>query len=279
MYHGLIVFLKQALRVSGGFWIQIKYPDILFDILTFNYTGMIESKILKTIIFIFASICLIYVALKIAKKKKEDSNIKVCIWALIVYFGVILASLIISIKTDIFTTRYTIPMIGLLIFAISYIFSLEDKKWITIIFASCIIILFGINAYKFYLENYDESNQKITQVINNNIQEDDIFIYREIGAGSIIAIKYPENKQYYYNAYHWTVEDAYKAYEPQMETIEDLSILDNIKGRIIVVDDGSTALYDELKEKQNIEVVKEPEKINSSYKNLNFTISILNKIN
>lgn len=64
-----------------------------------------------------------------------------------------------------------------------------------------------------------------------------------------------------------------------METIEDLSILDNIKGRIIVIDDGSTALYDELKEKQNIEVVKEPEKINSSYKNLNFTISILNKTN
>lgn len=64
-----------------------------------------------------------------------------------------------------------------------------------------------------------------------------------------------------------------------METIEDLSILDNIKGRIIVIDDGSTALYDELKEKQNIEIIKEPEKINLSYKNLNFTISILNKIN
>lgn len=64
-----------------------------------------------------------------------------------------------------------------------------------------------------------------------------------------------------------------------METIEDLSILNNIKGRIIVIDDGSTALYDELKEKQNIEIIKEPEKINSSYKNLNFTISILNKTN
>ena len=64
-----------------------------------------------------------------------------------------------------------------------------------------------------------------------------------------------------------------------METIEDLSILDNIKGRIIVVDDKNTALYDELKQKQNIEVVKEPEKINTSYKNLNFTISILNKTN
>ncbi len=265
--------------MSNGFWIQIKYPDILFDILTFNYTGMIESKILKTSIFIFASIVLIYVAIKIATKRKEDSNIKVCIWGLIVYFGVIFVSLILSIKTDIFTTRYTIPMIGLLIFAVSYIFSLEKKKWITIILASCIIMLFGINAYKFYLENYNESNQKITKIIDNNIQEDDIFIYREIGVGSIFAIKYPENKQIYFNAYHWTVEDAYKAYAPQMETVEDLSILDNIKGRIIVIDDGSTALYDELKEKQNIQIVKEPEKINSSYKNLNFTISILNKTN
>ena len=195
------------------------------------------------------------------------------------YFGVIFVSLILSIKTDIFTTRYTIPMIGLLIFAVSYIFSLEKKKWITIILTSCIIMLFGINAYKFYLENYNESNQKITKIIDNNIQEDDIFIYREIGVGSIFAIKYPENKQIYFNAYHWTVEDAYKAYAPQMETVEDLSILDNIKGRIIVIDDGSTALYDELKEKQNIQIVKEPEKINSSYKNLNFTISILNKTN
>ena len=111
------------------------------------------------------------------------------------------------------------------------------------------------------------------------MQEGDIFIYREIGAGSVVAIKYPNNKQYYYNAYHWTVEEAYKAYAPQMETVEDLSVLDNIKGRIIVIDDGSTALYDELKEKENIETIKKPEKINMKYKNLNYTISILNKIN
>lgn len=64
-----------------------------------------------------------------------------------------------------------------------------------------------------------------------------------------------------------------------METVEDLSVLDNIKGRIIVIDDGSTALYDELKEKENIETIKKPEKINMKYKNLNYTISILNKIN
>jgi len=275
----LIVFLKQALRVSGGFWIKVKYPDVIFDILSFNFTGMIESKIIKAIIFIVASLLIVYIAINIIKNKKKDKNISVCIWAISVYFGVIILSLLLSFVTDIFTTRYTLPMIGLLVFAISYVCSLENKKWVLISFMSIIVILFGISTYNVYLENYDNSNKKLEDEINNVVQEGDIFIYREIGAGSVVAIKYPNNKQYYYNAYHWTVEEAYKAYAPQMETVEDLSVLDNIKGRIIVIDDGSTALYDELKEKENIETIKKPEKINMKYKNLNYTISILNKIN
>lgn len=275
----MIVFLKQALRVSGGFWIKVKYPDVIFDILSFNFTGMIESKIIKAIIFIVASLLIVYIAINIIKNKKKDKNISVCIWAISVYFGVIILSLLLSFVTDIFTTRYTLPMIGLLVFAISYVCSLENKKWVLISFMSIIVILFGISTYNVYLENYDNSNKKLEDEINNVVQEGDIFIYREIGAGSVVAIKYPNNKQYYYNAYHWTVEEAYKAYAPQMETVEDLSALDNIKGRIIVIDDGSTALYDELKEKENIETIKKPEKINMKYKNLNYTISILNKIN
>lgn len=275
----MIVFLKQALRVSGGFWIKVKYPDVIFDILSFNFTGMIESKIIKAIIFIVASLLIVYIAINIIKNKKKDKNISVCIWAISIYFGVIILSLLLSFVTDIFTTRYTLPMIGLLVFAISYVCSLENKKWVLISFMSIIVILFGISTYNVYLENYDNSNKKLEDEINNVVQEGDIFIYREIGAGSVVAIKYPNNKQYYYNAYHWTVEEAYKAYAPQMETVEDLSVLDNIKGRIIVIDDGSTALYDELKEKENIETIKKPEKINMRYKNLNYTISILNKIN
>ena len=275
----MIVFLKQAFRVSGGFWIKVKYPDVILDILSFNFTGMIESKIIKAIIFIVASLLIVYIAINIIKKKKKDKNISVCIWAISIYFGVIILSLLLSFVTDIFTTRYTLPMIGLLVFAISYVCSLENKKWVLISFMSIIVILFGISTYNVYLENYDNSNKKLEDEINNVVQEGDIFIYREIGAGSVVAIKYPNNKQYYYNAYHWTVEEAYKAYAPQMETVEDLSVLDNIKGRIIVIDDGSTALYDELKEKENIETIKKPEKINMKYKNLNYTISILNKIN
>lgn len=275
----MIVFLKQAFRVSGGFWIKVKYPDVILDILSFNFTGMIESKIIKAIIFIVASLLIVYIAINIIKNKKKDKNISVCIWAISIYFGVIILSLLLSLVTDIFTTRYTLPMIGLLVFAISYVCSLENKKWVLISFMSIIVILFGISTYNVYLENYDNSNKKLEDEINNVVQEGDIFIYREIGAGSVVAIKYPNNKQYYYNAYHWTVEEAYKAYAPQMETVEDLSVLDNIKGRIIVIDDGSTALYDELKEKENIETIKKPEKINMKYKNLNYTISILNKIN
>ena len=275
----MIVFLKQAFRVSGGFWIKVKYPDVILDILSFNFTGMIESKIIKAIIFIVASLLIVYIAINIIKNKKKDKNISVCIWAISIYFGVIILSLLLSFVTDIFTTRYTLPMIGLLVFAISYVCSLENKKWVLISFMSIIVILFGISKYNVYLENYDNSNKKLEDEINNVVQEGDIFIYREIGAGSVVAIKYPNNKQYYYNAYHWTVEEAYKAYAPQMETVEDLSVLDNIKGRIIVIDDGSTALYDELKEKENIETIKKPEKINMKYKNLNYTISILNKIN
>lgn len=275
---GLIIFIKQATRVARGFWINITYPNILLDILTFNYTGMIDSDAVKSLILVFASVCLGYVLYNISKKKGQDKNVKACVFALVVYFGVIAVSLFASIKTDIFTTRYTIPMVGLFIFAVSYILSLENRKWINIGFTLIILVLYAVNAFNLYSENYSSSNKVLTDLIDASIKEDDILLYKEIGVGSIVAVKYPNNKQYYYNYNHWTVEDAYKAYAPQMETIEDLSKLDGIKGRIWIIDDGSISLYNELKDDSKYEVIAEARKIESKYKGLNFGVSILNKV-
>ena len=275
---GLIIFIKQATRVAGGFWINITYPNILLDILTFNYTGMIDSDAVKSLILVFASVCLGYVLCNINKKREQDKNITACIFAFVVYFGVIAISLFASIKTDIFTTRYTIPMVGLFVFAVSYILSLENKKWIHIGFTTVILVLYAINAFNLYQENYSSSNKLLTETIDAKVEANDIFIYKEIGVGSILAVKYPNNKQYFYNYNHWNVADAYKAYAPQMETIEDLTKLDGVTGRIWVVDDGSISLYNELKEDSKYKVIDEAKKIESKYKGLNFGVSILEKI-
>lgn len=42
---GLAILIFQTSRVSKGFWINIKYPDILFDIIQFNFTGEIMQDI------------------------------------------------------------------------------------------------------------------------------------------------------------------------------------------------------------------------------------------
>lgn len=275
---GLLVLAFQAFRVAGGFWINIKYPDILLDILKFNFIGEVTKNWISIFVLVFASLLFIYLIVKsILEYKKDKTKITVPILSGCVYLGVIILTLLISFKMqDIFTTRYTIPMLGLLILFIAYVLSISDNK-ITAIICAIIIALSINNSVIFFSKNYDKSNIQLSNIINEKVEKDDIFVYSEIGLGSIIAEYYPDNKQYFYNAEHWTVEEAYKAFAPQMETIEDLGKIEDFKGRIWVIDGDNNKMYDIISKYSNAVIIKEQEKINTSYRNTNWIISLIEK--
>lgn len=275
---GLIVFVLQATRVAKGFWIKITYPDVFIDILKFNFLGEVTSKGLSTFILVFASALFVYIIVKtILEYKKDNKKVIPVILSVIIYIGVIAAALILSTVSDIFTTRYTIPMLGLLCIYISYILSLSNKK-ITLVICTIILALSINNSIIFFNKNYDERNYDLRNTINENIKEDDIFIYSDINSGSIVAEYMPRNKQYFYNIEHWTVEEAYKAFAPQMQTIEGLNVIENYKGRIWVIDGDNTRMYDIITEYDDIDIIREPTKVNAPYKNITWTVSLVEKM-
>ena len=48
-------------------------------------------------------------------------------------------------------------------------------------------------------------------------------IYGNEGSGFVISANFPEYMQYFYDQQHWGVEEAYKAYGPNMKTVYDLN--------------------------------------------------------
>ena len=279
---GMIVFLKQAFRVSKGFWISIKYPDIFKDILVFNYTGNLED-IWKTGIFVFATIVFAYSMYRIVKyfiyKKKNGSDLKMnlAILAFAVYIAVIAIALLASIITPIFTTRYTIPMIGLLIVFLAYIFGTEKYKVLKMILGLAIMILYIANFMVFYSENYNKNNLDAETYINALVKEGDIFVYSDMGVGGIVAVKYPENVQYFYNRYSWSVEEAYEAYAPQMTTVRDLSDIENYSGRIWIIDIPSRELTNEILDMQKVTKLQDTKEFSMKYKNITMEVTLCNK--
>ena len=80
------------------------------------------------------------------------------------------------------------------------------------------------------------------------------------------------------NLEHWGVEEAYKAYLPAMETVENFDFLKEYKGRIWVIDDGDMSLYNKEEfVKDNIEIIKEAKKFNVKYHNYTYNIILLEK--
>ena len=118
---------------------------------------------------------------------------------------------------------------------------------------------------------------KQIEYLRENIKQDDIIIYSNIGNGGVIAAFFPENKQYFYNGEYWDVEEAYKAYGPGMETIYNYEdVLKDYHGRIWLIDSEGCGLYDEIP-KDGVKTIVEPTEFVTRYQNYIYTIVLLEK--
>lgn len=271
---GLLIFLLQSLRVAGGFWISVNYPDIFMQIVEFLFQDTIESGIPS----IFALFVFIYMILRVHSEYiKDKTKIRPVTIALTVCGLVIGVTLLISFVRPIFIPRYMLPMLSLGIFALSYILSKENKKWIKFVISLGLVILSIWNGYTLLNKAYSEENQKPFHLIREEIQEGDIFVYTTIGPSSLVALEFENNAQYFYNKDNWTVEKAYGAFAPQMKCINDLSEIENYHGRVWVIDSGYTNMYDYMKDIEGTKLLKDREKIYHPYSGDDFVISLFEK--
>lgn len=283
----------QIKNVSKGFWITLSFPGTLFEIMEFQCLGNFDERIAIVLSFSLFVITFSTMYKLRVIKNKEKGNIFKKIWkrisntqkelnpgkqAIILYFLVILAAAVLSIKSPILYPRYLFTVTGLLIFFWSYFLARTESKKATYVVCAFILIASIYGNIKFALINYDKTNMTQVTYIEQNLQQGDVIIFEnpDLGAGSVIDVNIDGYDTYFYDFENWNVEKAYEAYSPDMKIIHNLDDIQDVKGRIWVIDSSNYDLYNKISEKYNINLI-EQKTINTKYKGYNYNFVLLEK--
>ena len=274
----LMIFISQTVSVvENGFWITIKFPDTLLDVLTVEFVG--REQIMKFITIAPIIIMYIFIGIKIYKMKKEKDDIKPGIYALSIYLLITFAALIVSlVARPILMDRYLLVDAGLLIFFIAYFVGKIDKKLFSIIL--CTIVL-GFSIYtttKAIMDNYNDSNNVMLNYVKDRIQENDSFLmYSDEISGFAISVKYPEHMQYFHDNHNWGAGGAYDVFKPNMIRSSELSeLMESASGRIWVINISKEDLQSQILEKYDATLIDRGE-FWTKYNNYFFSFSLINK--
>ncbi|SEV93040.1 glycosyltransferase family 39 protein [[Clostridium] fimetarium] len=236
---GLLVFLKQSSNGSTS-WIKVIYPDILFDTISFHFIGVPQTDILVTspiyVISLWIGTCIyvIFGILLIRMKRKHIDDTKPVLLALVIYFGVIVLFLIVSISRPTYYVRYSIVSYGLLLFAFAYLLARYHKAYLKVV---VVVLILGISiarAISIYEVNYDTSNTQVDDYLEANIQDGDIILFNNFMEFAI-TVKYQHVPTYFYNVLNWDVEKPYQALGKNVVITRNLDELKNYKGRIWII--------------------------------------------
>ena len=258
----LIFFIKQTKEVSKGFWITLEFPNILLEVLTFQFLGNNDFNV-----SIFVSLIVYTFIIYSLVKKKE----KLPLLSFSLYLVVIITSLIISIKMPILVPRYLFVITGLLIFTIAYLLSRSSVYIKT--FILLLIFVFGLYSNVIFIkDSYDKSNQEPIKYVTENIKENDIVVYTNVIDGAIYNLQL-NNKMYFYDIDSWNKDEPYEAFSPNMEIVKNLDFLDNYSGNIWIIDGDDDRLYNIL---NKYELIKNKD-FRTKYHQMSINIHLIRK--
>lgn len=274
----LMALVSQMKHVSKGFWIGFTFPDTIFELIGCQMNGTENATGVLAVGFIANILLFIYLGIVVYKNRKIE-DFKAAKLAIGTYLSVIIAALLmrIVVKTHILYYRYLFVITGLYIFAISDILAKSNKKSILILICVVVICLGTANNIIQIKENYAQANGKQIEYLKENIQEGDVLVYSNIGNGSVFASNFKNNKQYFYNGADWGVEEAYKAWAPQMETWITTDFLDNCTGRVWIIDSQDNGFYNELFNNENFEW-KGTQYFDTPYQKYIYNITLVERI-
>lgn len=264
-------FLSQYSSVSQEFWIKTINIVEIFD---FQFTGNLDTRIYitKGISYIFSLIMCIYMIYLFSKNFKEVKPARIAIRT---YFLIILFLAIISFITPILYARYLLIITGIFLFALAYVMSKDTSKIRIVIICILIVamsIAINVNLIK---DNYDQSNTKPMEYIDEDIRTDDIILIDNNGSGFVVAAQFIENKVYFWDRMNWNVEEAYKAYG---KTIYNLDSLKEYKGRIWIIGAWQDGFAEEVMRQLggDIEIIKS-EYFGTKYREYQYVITLIER--
>ena len=274
-----MIFISQTTSVvENGFWITLKFPDTLLEVLTVEFVG--RSYIMRYIVIIPIILLYFVIGITIHKLRKEKEDIKPGILALMVYVLVAIAALIVSIiARPILMDRYLLVDAGLLIFFISYFIGRHEKKTVNIIICIITLIFSAITTFDAIKANYSPSNDAMLDYVSENIQENDSFlIYHDEISGFAISVRHPRSMQYFHDYMNWGAGGAYDSFKPNIMRSSELSeIMNAASGRIWIINISEEDLQSEILDKYNAKLIERKE-FQTTYNGYFFSFSIINKV-
>ena len=274
----IMVFISQtASVVENGFWITLKFPDTLLEVLTVEFVG--RNYIMKYITIIPIIVLYIFIGITIYKFRKEKEDIKPGVFAIIIYALVAFAAFIVSlIARPILMDRYLLVDAGLLIFFIAYFLGKSKNKIASIATCVIILILSVITTVDAMNANYDKRNDIMLNYINENLQENDSFlIYSDEISGFAISIRHPGHMQYFHDNNNWGAGGAYDTFKPNIIRSSELSEIMNVaSGRIWIINISENDLQKEILDKYNA-ILLERKEFQTAYNGYFFSFSLIEK--
>ena len=276
----LMYLASQMKVVSNGFWIGFTFPKTLMELISSQLAGYIRTDDYRELsaVTVLALELFAYLGYKAYKLSKEKEDLKPFKLAVGLYFAVIVAAIVITVilKSSVLYYRYLFVITGLYIFAISFILGKEKNKVAVVSILSVIAILGIYNNYTLIRDNYSSTNAGPINYMEENIKDTDTVVYTDCGVGSVAANHCLESQVYFYNKDNWGVQEAYKAFGPNYETVITDDFIKNCGDRVWVIDNAYGSAAKDVFGDTDYKVVSE-EKFYTSFHNYNWTITLLEK--
>lgn len=275
----VIYLLLQISQVSNGFWIGIKFPDTIIEFFNFQFTGNLGDTLYIGNLWasIFGLIICAYM-IYIYVKNRKDEELKPAPLAIKIWAMVAIAACIVSlvIWRPIIYARYMLCVTGLFIFFLAHTMAKRGNLKLNIGICTISTIISIIILTNITLSNYDSSNKEVLDYLKANVQETDIILHGNEGSGFVVVANYPNNKEYFWDQAHWNVEEAYKAFGKDMETIYELDKLDNYKGRMWIINAENYAILEHVQNKYDIEIIDQ-KRFSTAYHKFQYTLTLIEK--
>lgn len=277
----IMCLLTQMKQVSSGFWIALEFPKSLIELSSSQFIGNLKENF-AYIGLAVAVVLYIYLITRMIITIKKKQEYKPGVFALAVYLLVIIAALVVTtaLKTAVLYYRYLFVITGLYIFFISYFLAKEKNKYL--IGAVCIsTLILGIWSNTLQIKDaYNNTNMTQFDYLDANVQKDDVFTFEEtsFGAGSVVSLKYTNHKQYYYNPSNWGVEEAYRAFGDQLIIYTNEEFLNELNGRIWIVDTEDSSYYNKLFNNDNFKLISQ-KLIKTKYEGYVYNLILVEKVN
>lgn len=273
----IMCFVTQLKNVSKGFWIGFEFPKTIYQILGTQFSGNLE----EVIGFIAIIVLYAFLIYRAHKAKKSGDDYKVGVTSIAIYFSVIMAALVITavMKTSILYFRYLFVITGLFIFFISYFLGKEKNKYVL---GTILVITLGLSIWSNYLqikEAYEPNNMTQISYLKENVKPDDVIVFDEsnFGTGSVVALNFTNNKQFYYNPSNWGVEAAYRAFGDQLTIYTNTDFLKECNGRIWIIDNENSDYFNKVFNNDNYREISR-KLIKTGYENYTYNIILVEKM-